>query len=138
MTRPTAAISALRTVLIKGETGGNALRQACRICIDDGVGQAADPTNQRQGAITQRVELRQAARLKTRGYEDHVGAADDQMRQAVVVADLDTDLPAVTRSCGRKTELEIGIARAEQDELRPACHKLGQGPRGRGRALFVG
>ena len=114
MARPAAAISACGLSSSKAKPVAMPSARLAGIGVDHGVGEAADPTNQRQSSITQRIELGQTAGLEARGYEDHVGAADDQMRQALVVADLDPDLPLVLLGRGRKAALEIGVAGAEQ------------------------
>ena len=89
---------------------------------------ASPPTRRTSGkrAITQRVELGQAARLEARGYEDHVGAADDQMRQALVIADLGRDPPRYCAAASSEAVLEIAVAGAEQGELAAARDKGGQ------------
>src|SRR5690606_13833748 len=70
----------------------------------------------RHRAITQRVELRQAARLVARRHDEEVAPRDDPMRETFVVAAAKRDAlgPRLRRATQRR--LEIGIAAAELRE----------------------
>src|SRR5437879_1703742 len=114
---PNGRNQALRSFVVESEPGSGPFRQARWCCVHYRVGKSTDPPNQRQGAITQCVELGQAARLEARGYKDHVGAADNQVCQALVIVDLGRDPLSVLRGSDGEAVLEIAVAGAEQGEL---------------------
>ena len=65
--------------------------------VDHRVGQAADARHHRHRAVAQRAKLRQAAGLEARRHQQRIGAALDQMRQRLVIADDAADAPRMRR-----------------------------------------
>ena len=55
--------------------------------VNDGVRQSAHAADDRYAAIALAVELGQSARLESRWYKDRVGAALQQVRELLVIAD---------------------------------------------------
>lgn len=79
--------------------------------------QPARAAYQRQRAVFQTIELRQAAGLETARHQNHVCAAHDAVRERFVIANLHAHLPRMFRRGREETFLQYRVARAEQRKL---------------------
>src|SRR5262245_64108491 len=68
-------------VRLEQDPGGGADRQSRFIGIDDGIGEAAGVSRNRDRAVAQTVELGKAAGLEARRDEDGIATADEKMGQ---------------------------------------------------------
>ncbi len=103
--RSMQASKACGLALSKDEAGGRARVQRGRCCVDDGVGQTAGAAHHGQGAVTQAVDLIQAAGLEARRHQEDVGAGLDAVREVLVVTDVQTQLLSV--SCLRERAVQF-------------------------------
>jgi hypothetical protein len=97
------------------------------IGVDDGVGQSADAGDDGQGAVTQGAELGEATGLEAGRDQDRVDARLRLMGQGFVVADEAADPARMGRGGGAEPVLKIGLAGAENDELRAQSGKHVEG-----------
>ena len=116
---PLGASSACSELAWIDERELDAGRDPCRkrrlIGIDDRVGKAADARDDRHAAIAQAVELGQPAGLEARRDEDRIGAALEEMRERLVIADDDADAARMPRGRGGEAALR---ARASPEPSR--------------------
>src|SRR5439155_208372 len=121
---------AARTIgMVRGRKIGEVVSigdRGMRILAQGGFVEASDPPNQWQSAVTQSVKLGQPAGFEARGDKDHIRPGDDQLRQALVVADLDANPTAVLLRRRREALLQIAVAGAEQGELAAGGDDVGQ------------
>ena len=88
----------------------------------------------RHAAIAQAVKLRQAAGFEARGDEDGVGAALQQVRQSLVIADARADPPGVARRGGGECRFQGGVAGSQHGQPAARGHELGR-PRSASRSM---
>ena len=89
--------------------------------VDDRIGESADPRNHRDGAVAKRAELCQAAGLEARRHEQRIGAALDDMRKRLVVADHGGDTARMPACGGHNASFERFFAGAQYRDLCAAC-----------------
>ena len=102
------------------EAGADAGGERHLVGVDHRVAQPADMRDDRQRAVAQGAELRQAARLEARRHQQRVAAALDQMRQRLVVADLRADIVRVGGGGGTQTRFQ---RRARRSRARQAARR---------------
>ena len=105
-------------------TRRHACRNPCDIGVDDGIGQPTRPRHHWHTAISEAVELGEAAGFEATGNEDGIAAALHQMRQRLVIADAHADAARMAFGGVAKPCLQCRIAGtqhrqpgAETDEM---------------------
>ena len=98
------------------EAGGDAAVEGGEIGVDHGVGEAADPRDQRHAAIAEAVELGQATGLETRRNQHRIRPALEEMRQRLAVAGDDADAAGMAGRGGAEHGLDRRFARTEHGE----------------------
>src|SRR5439155_535701 len=94
-------------------------RERGLISVHDGVGKTTDMPDNRNGAITQRVKLAQAAWLKAGRMKQHVGTGKERVRQPLFVADADRSTTGMMAGCMHQTCFDCSISSAKRCELHP-------------------
>lgn len=89
--------------------------------VIDGIRQAADGLDDRQGSIALGVELSQTARFVTRGHQKGVAACHRQVGEWFGIADMDTDLPREAILELSELPLQVAITAADHHELATGC-----------------
>ncbi len=112
---------------VEGEAGRAPGGQGRGVGVDDGVGEPAGAAHQRQRAVAQGIELRQAARLEARRHDDAVAARHNQVRQRLVIAERHPDPAGMSLRRCREAGFEIAVAAAKQDEPAAECDQPRQG-----------
>jgi hypothetical protein len=106
-------------------------RSTCRVvAVEDRIHQAAAGAHDGHGAVLQRDQLAQPARLEQAGHHQQVGAGVDQVCQAFLEPDFQVTVGVVVQLVLEVPEAGVdgrvrGRGRAQQDQLRA----LGQGCR---------
>ena len=72
------------------------------------------------------------------GHETTLGATLDQMAQRLIVAAIEAHLARMTHHCAGETVLDLGIARAEDDQLTAGCDEVVDEPDQHVEALLRG
>lgn len=88
------------------------------VAFAHGVVQAAGGAHDRDGAVAQRDQLAQAARLIARGHQERVAAGVDPLRQRRVEAQLDVDAGGAAAHMLGEGPLHSRLAAAEQHQIR--------------------
>lgn len=93
----------------------------------DGISQATNGLNDRQGAVAFGVELRQTAGFVARGHQQRITTGHRQVCERFGIADVDTDLPREAMLQLPELPLEVAITAADHHELGACCdQRLGR------------
>ena len=104
-------------------------RQLGVVPVEHGVLEAADRAHHRHRAVAQRDHLRQAAGLVEARHDQQVRAGVDQVREFLVVADLEVAVGVVVQPALEVPEVLVDAvlrAGAEQHELRVVLERVEQ------------
>ena len=104
----------------------------------DGVLQTAGLADDRQGAVAQGDQLRQAAGLECGGHQEQIGSSVDLMGQLVVHAEAGGELMRIAVGCLGEDAGQLRIAGAQQHDLCAGLHQLGQNCCDQIQALLAG
>src|SRR5579864_1995612 len=110
-----------RLVRLEHESVGDPAHDGVRGRVHDRVRQPARLAHHRDGAVAQAVQLVEARRLVPGRHEEHVRAGLDAVGQRVVEPERHGDAPRVARPEGGEQFVVLGLAGAEEDELRAPC-----------------
>jgi hypothetical protein len=92
---------------------------SCRfININDRVFKTADPRHDRYRAVSQCTELSKPARLEPRGHNQRIASGLNKMSKVFILSDGYTNLRRMSFRHSLKPILEVGIAGAQENELR--------------------
>src|SRR5690606_6563245 len=103
--------------VLENKPAGDTVRQVFQGAVRHRIRQPARAAYQRQRAVFQTIELRQAAGLEAARHQNHVRAAHDAVRERFVIANLHAHLPRMFRRGRKETFLQYRVARAEQRQL---------------------
>jgi hypothetical protein len=109
------------------DAGADALGPRHLVGVDDGVGEAADPRDDRHAAVAQGVELGQAAGLEPRREQQRVCPGLDEMAEFLVIADDAADPAGIGRNGIPHRPLHGAIALADDRHLRARAQDERQG-----------
>ena len=113
--------------VLEDEAIAQPARSLGEVPVEHGVLEAADGPHHRYGAVAQRDHLRQPARLVEARHHEEVGAGVDQVRELLVVADLEVAIGVVVQSTLQVPEVLVDAVLgtgAEQHELRVVLERV--------------